>query len=127
MRLTKCDTINFAVLVKILPFAFTGLLLLQLETSCSSWPTPSAVHDCSDWEWPVVLNAYMRLSETVSCGSLCKQQNKEGCCYINDLDGCLWTQGANAMVLEVMRTVSQCSVTGMLDNSLNMLFFNIIC
>ena len=67
----------------------------------------------------------MKLSDTESCGSTCKAQNKEGCCYLDNIHGCFWYEGSNATTVEsapTMVTATLCSAIGRRNNCINSVY-----
>ena len=99
--------------------------IVPLETTCSSWSTPSPKHHCTPGEKHLTLNASMKLSDTESCGSSCKAQNKEGCCYLDNIHGCFWYEGSNATTVEsapTMVTATLCSAIGRRNNCINSVY-----
>ena len=60
----------------------------------------------------VDLDPSMPVSDRESCSSLCKQQNRNGCCALDDTYGCYWLKDGIPF-LPFLQTSVQCSSTGM--------------
>jgi len=62
----------------------------------------------------------MKISDIEDCSHLCKQQNQNGCCSLDNKDGCYWKDGAFTDEIN-NSTATQCSLktgaNGMFVNS----------
>ena len=87
--------------------------------SCSSWPIPSIVYDCTAGPWKF-LDVSMDISQTENCEILCQRQKESGCCFLGEDAGCHYRIGADAISNRTVkkheyqetRTVVACSLTG---------------
>ena len=66
------------------------------SVTCSSWPAPSQTLGCKETRrYAKELDGSMQLSDTARCAEICKLENKNGCCGLDD-DGCYWTKGSES-------------------------------